>query len=339
MLQNNNFSDKELYELLTTNDKSMIENLHKKARDIAQKVYSNEVYIRGLIEISNFCRQGCFYCGINRANTRIKRYRLDKKEIIECAHRGYEFGFRTFVLQGGEDPIQDDDFFVEIIEEIKKLYPDTRITLSLGHRSKESYYRLKKAGADRYLLRHESANRSVFNKLHPADQSLDQRVDDLVYMKSLGFHIGTGFMVQAPFSSIESHIEDIKLIRKLKPQMIGIGPFISHKDTIFKDQNNGTSDLTTRLLSILRIENPYALIPSTTALNTIDENGRIKGILSGANVIMPNLSPSYAKENYTLYDKKKNKGLESAFGLKELDDLLRRYGYKIVVDKGDYKGE
>lgn len=339
MLQKNKFSDKELYELLTTDDREKIESLYKEARKTAQKVYSNEVYIRGLIEISNFCRQGCFYCGINRENTRIKRFRLDKKEIINQAHLGYKLGFRTFVLQGGEDLKQDDDFFVYIIKEIKRFYPDTRITLSLGHRSHESYYKLREAGADRYLLRHESANQEVFTKLHPNDQSLNERIEDLFYMKSLGYQIGTGFMVEAPFASIESHIEDIKLIRKIRPQMIGIGPFISHKDTKFKNYKNGTSDLTTRLISILRIENPHALIPSTTALNTIDENGRIKGILSGANVIMPNLSPKFAKENYTLYDKKKVLGLESAFGLNELDNLLRKHGYKIVIDKGDYKGE
>ncbi|MGO3018646.1 MAG: [FeFe] hydrogenase H-cluster radical SAM maturase HydE [Anaerococcus sp.] len=339
MLQKNEFSDKALFELLTTDDKEKIENLHKKARQVAHEVYANEVYIRGLIEISNFCRQGCFYCGINRDNPKINRFRLSKEEIIDRAHMGYKLGFRTFVLQGGEDPKQGDDFFVEIISTIKKFYPDTRITLSLGHRSHESYYRLKEAGADRYLLRHESANEEVFKKLHPNDQSLEQRIEDIVYMKSLGYQIGTGFLVGAPFSSIENHIEDIKLIRKIRPQMIGIGPFISQKDTKFRDYKNGTSDLTTRLLSIFRIENPHALIPSTTALNTVDENGRIKGILSGANVIMPNLSPSYAKENYTLYDKKIAKGLEGAFGLKELDDLLRRHGYKIVIDKGDYKGE
>lgn len=339
MPQRISFSDKELYELLTTDDREKIENLHKEARKVTQMFYANEVYIRGLIEISNFCRQGCFYCGINRENTGIKRFRLRSEEIINQAHLGYKMGFRTFVLQGGEDPLQDDEFFVGIIKEIKKFYPDTRITLSLGHRTKKSYYRLKEAGADRYLLRHESANSNVFDRLHPNDQSLDQRIEDLLYMKDLGYQIGTGFMVQAPFASIESHIEDVKLIRKIHPQMIGIGPFISHKDTRFSAYNNGTSDLTTRLISILRLENPHALIPSTTALNTIDENGRIKGILSGANVIMPNLSPEFAKANYTLYDKKKVRGLESAFGLKELDDLLKRYGYKIVIDKGDYKEE
>lgn len=339
MLPKNKFSDQELFDLLTTDDREKIENLQKMARQIAQEVYGNEVYIRGLIEISNFCRQGCFYCGINRENTKVRRFRLSKKEIINRAHLGYKLGFRTFVLQGGEDPNQDDDFFMEIIKEIKDAYPDSRITLSLGHRRHESYKKLKEIGADRYLLRHESADPEIFTKLHPSDQSLDQRIDDLFYMKSLGYQIGTGFMVGAPYTSIESHIKDIKLIRKLKPQMIGIGPFISQKDTKFRDFENGTSDLTTRLLSILRIENPHALIPSTTALNTIDENGRIKGILSGANVIMPNLSPDFAKKNYNLYDKKKVKGLESAFGLKELDKLLRDNGYKIVVASGDYKGE
>lgn len=339
MLQRNKFIDRDLEILLTTDDKKIVGDLHKKARKITQEVYANEVYIRGLIEISNFCRQGCFYCGINRENKKVQRFRLCKEDIIDRAHLGYKLGFRTFVLQGGEDPLQDDDFFIEVIESIKSFYPDTRITLSLGDRSHKSYYRLKKAGADRYLLRHESADEKVFSKLHPKDQSLSQRIDDLLYMKSIGYQIGTGFMVKAPFSSIESHIKDIKLIREIKPQMIGIGPFISQKDTRFKDFEDGTSDLTTRLLSILRIENPHALIPSTTALNTIDENGRIKGILSGANVIMPNLSPSFAKENYNLYDKKEVGGLESAFGLKELDDLLKTHGYKIVVDKGDYKGE
>lgn len=339
MHHKNKFSDNELLELLTTDNKKIINDLYKQARSITQAVYANEVYIRGLIEISNFCRQGCFYCGINRSNKNIKRFRLTKDDIINQAHIGYKIGFRTFVLQGGEDLELDDDFFVEIISTIKNYYPDVRITLSLGHRSHESFYRLKMAGADRYLLRHESANEDVFRKLHPNDQSLSERIDDIFYMKEIGYQVGTGFMVGAPFTSINTHIEDIKLIRKIRPHMIGIGPFISQKDTIFKNFKNGTSELTTKLIAILRIENPNALIPSTTALNSIDENGRIKGILSGANIIMPNLSPDFAKENYTLYDKKNIKGLESAFGLKELDNLLKNYGYKIVVDKGDYKKE
>lgn len=339
MIQNYKFSDSELLYLLTTNDKKEIDNLYKRARDITKKVYSNEIYIRGLIEISNYCKQGCFYCGINRENTSIKRFRLTKEQILKQADFGYSVGFRTIVLQGGEDPLLDDDFFVEIISKLKNKYNDMRITLSIGVREHESYDRLRKAGADRFLLRHESANEEVFNKIHPKDQSLSSRIDALKYMKSLGYQIGTGFMVEAPYTCIKTHIEDIKLIRDIRPQMIGIGPFISHKDTKFRNFKNGSSNLTTRLIAILRIENPNALIPSTTALNTIDENGRIKGILSGANVIMPNLSPSFAKENYTLYDNKKVTGLESAFGLKKLDDLLKEYGYKIAIDPGDYKGE
>ncbi|MDO4595221.1 MAG: [FeFe] hydrogenase H-cluster radical SAM maturase HydE [Tissierellia bacterium] len=336
-IKNNYFTDKQLIELLTTNDTSLLSKLHSHARFITKSIYSNDIYIRGLIEVSNYCKQGCYYCGINRSNN-IKRYRLKKKDIVDTAKIGYNLGFRTFVLQGGEDPLLNDDFYIDIIKAIKNAYKDIRITLSIGLRDFKSYEQLKKAGADRFLLRHESANEFVFKKLHPKDQSLKTRIDALINLKKLGFAIGTGFMVEAPFSSINTHIEDIKLIRKLKPQMIGIGPFISHKDTIFKENKSGSSDLTTRLISILRIENPTALIPSTTALNSIDEYGRIKGILSGANVIMPNLSPKLAKNNYNLYDNKKNTGLEGAEDVLKLDKYLNRYGYKISISPGDNKG-
>ncbi|MCI5839354.1 MAG: [FeFe] hydrogenase H-cluster radical SAM maturase HydE [Peptoniphilaceae bacterium] len=333
------FTDDQLRYILKTDDSIFIEDLKKKARDITKSVFSNKIYIRGLVEISNYCKQGCYYCGLNRENKNIKRYRLSKEDIIKSCDFGYSIGFRTFVFQGGEDPIQDDDFFTDLISEVKKRHSDCAITLSLGIRSKKSYQKLKNAGADRYLLRHESAQESVFNKLHPNDQSLKSRIESIKYLKEIGFQTGTGFMVQAPFSSIESHIKDIKLIRNLKPQMIGIGPFIPNKNTKFKNENHGESEITTRLLAILRIENPFSLIPSTTALNSIDDEGRIKGILSGANVVMPNLSPKMAKENYNLYDNKKSSGLESANALKELNDYFKKYGYEIEISRGDYLGE
>lgn len=330
-------TDKELLELLTTDDREIIDDLHNRARAITNKIYGNRIYIRGLIEYSNYCKQSCFYCGINAKNCDIERFRLTKEDILSACKKGYDNGFRTFVLQGGEDPYYDDELFQEIIRDIKSSYPDCAVTLSLGVRSKNSYKLLKEAGAERYLLRFESADEDVFSMLHPKNQSLSRRLEALEDLKECGYITGTGFLIGGPGSSVKSHIEDIKLIRKIQPDMIGVGPFIAHEKTIFKNEESGSVDLTLRILSILRLENPYALIPSTTALNTIDENGRILGILSGANVLMPNLSPDFAKDNYKLYDNKQRKGLESGDGLTDLKILLENYGYQIEIGRGDNK--
>lgn len=329
------FSDKELREILLSEDKDFLEELYKEARETANATFSNNIYIRALIEFSNYCKEGCYYCGINRNKSSVKRFRLSKDEIYSAAETAYEAGFRTFVLQGGEDTHFTDEDFAEIISHLKKNY-DAAITLSLGVRSYDAYKLFKDAGADRFLLRHETADVDIFQKLHPWDQSLERRLKAIYDLKELGYQVGTGFMVAAPFTNHESHIKDIKLIREIDPAMIGIGPFIPSKGTRFEAYPAGTVELTRKLLAILRIEHPKALIPSTTALNTISETGRIKGILSGANVIMPNVSPKFARDNYNLYDGKKASGLEAIEGVRELNEYLKEFGYEIEFTRGDY---
>ena len=329
------FSDKELREILLSEDQDFLEELYKEARETAKSTFSNKIYIRALIEFSNYCKEGCYYCGINRNKSSVHRFRLTKDEIYSAAETAYEAGFRTFVLQGGEDAHFTDEAFAEIISYLKKNY-DAAITLSLGVRSYEAYKLFKEAGADRFLLRHETADADVFRKLHPSDQSLERRLKAIYELKILGYQVGTGFMVAAPFTNHESHIKDIKLIREIDPAMIGIGPFIPSKGTRFEAYPAGTVELTRKLLAILRIEHPKALIPSTTALNTISETGRIKGILSGANVIMPNVSPKFARDNYNLYDGKKASGLEAIEGVRELNEYLKEFGYEIEFTRGDY---
>lgn len=329
------FSDKELREILLSEDQDFLEELYKEARETAKATFSNKIYIRALIEFSNYCKEGCYYCGINRNKSSVHRFRLTKDEIYSAAETAYEAGFRTFVLQGGEDTYFTDEAFAEIISYLKKNY-DAAITLSLGVRSYEAYKLFRDAGADRFLLRHETADVDIFQKLHPWDQSLERRLKAIYELKDLGYQVGTGFMVAAPFTNHESHIKDIKLIREIDPAMIGIGPFIPSKGTRFEAYPAGTVELTRKLLAILRIEHPKALIPSTTALNTISETGRIKGILSGANVIMPNVSPKFARDNYNLYDGKKASGLEAIEGVRELNEYLKEFGYEIEFTRGDY---
>ena len=329
------FSDKELREILLSEDQDFLEELYRNARETAKATFSNKIYIRALIEFSNYCKEGCYYCGINRNKSSVHRFRLTKDEIYSAAETAYEAGFRTFVLQGGEDTHFTDEAFAEIISYLKKNY-DAAITLSLGVRSYEAYKLFKDAGADRFLLRHETADVDIFQKLHPWDQSLERRLKAIYELKILGYQVGTGFMVAAPFTNHESHIKDIKLIREIDPAMIGIGPFIPSNGTRFEAYPAGTVELTRKLLAILRIEHPKALIPSTTALNTISETGRIKGILSGANVIMPNVSPKFARDNYNLYDGKKASGLEAIEGVRELNEYLKEFGYEIEFTRGDY---
>ncbi len=310
--------------------------LREKAVEARKKVYGNTVFIRGLIEISNICKNDCFYCGIRKSNKNCDRYRLTENDIFSCCEKGYSLGFRTFVLQGGEDGYYTDNFLVELINKIKLKYPECAVTLSLGERSKESYKALYNAGADRYLLRHEAKNEELYKRLHPENMSLENRFQCLANLKEIGYQVGCGFMVGAPYQTLEHIAEDLKFIEKFKPQMCGIGPFISHKDTVFKNYKNGSGDLTCNLLSIIRLINPKILLPATTALGTVLGDGREKGILSGANVIMPNLSPQSAKEKYDLYDNKLNTGLESGENLRELKAKIREIGYKIVTDRGDY---
>lgn len=309
----------------------------KKADAIRRKIYGTDVYLRGLIEISNICKNNCLYCGIRHDNKNCIRYRLSKKEILDCCKEGYELGFRTFVLQGGEDPYYTDTVLCELISEIKSLYPDCALTLSLGERSKESYSALYKAGADRYLLRHETADEDHYRKLHPCEMSFSNRMNCLKILRETGFQVGCGFMVGSPYQTAKSLAKDLKFIEEFKPDMCGIGPFITHKSTPFSDKRSGSLDMTLYLLSLLRLIKPNLLLPATTALGTINPKGRELGILAGANVVMPNLSPVSVRKKYELYDNKICTGEESAQCKQCLNGRIESIGYKTVTDRGDPK--
>lgn len=314
-----------------------IEYIKEKAQKITKSIYGNKIFIRGLIEISNICKNDCYYCGIRNSNKYCERYRLNKEEILSAAAEGYSLGFRTFVLQGGEDLYFSDDILTDIIKNIKALYPDVAVTLSLGERSFNSYKTLFDAGADRYLLRHETADEDHYKKLHPNSMSFDNRINCLKNLKEIGYQVGCGFMVGSPYQTSETLAKDLKFIEEFKPDMCGIGPFIPHKDTEFADKPAGDVDLTCYLLSIIRLIYPEVLLPATTALGTIDPNGREKGILSGANVVMPNLSPISVRGKYELYNNKAHSGAESAQNKKELEERLKNIGYEIEISRGDIK--
>lgn len=309
----------------------------EKAVEIRESIYGKKVFIRGLIEISNICKNDCFYCGIRKSNASCSRYRLSPDEIIECCKNGYSLGFRTFVLQGGEDGFFTDDILCGIVAKIKKLFPDCAVTLSLGERSFESYEKLKSAGADRYLLRHEAVNGKLYSELHPDNMSLENRLSCLDNLRKTGYQVGCGFMVGAPYQTNRHIAEDLKYIENFKPDMCGIGPFIPHKDTPFREYNGGSVELTCFLLSVIRLIHPPILLPSTTALGTISPDGREKGLLSGANVVMPNLSPQGAREKYELYNNKLNTGAENAYHLNELREKISSIGYETVTERGDIK--
>lgn len=309
--------------------------LQKKARRVTDKYYGKDIYIRGLIEFTNHCEENCYYCGIRKGNENIPRFRLSKKQILDSCKLGYNLGFRTFVLQGGEDSYYQEKILVDIIKDIKSNFPDCALTLSIGVRSFDSYKAFKNAGADRFLLRHETALESHFDFLHPKNQSLKKRQKALFDLKELGFTVGSGIMVGSPNQSNIVVAKDLEFLKKLEPEMIGIGPFIPHKDSPFKNYKAGNVLFTLALISILRLSFPNALIPATTALNTASPMGRILGFCFGANVVMPNLSPDIAKTNYNLYDNKKIDGLESAASMKKLKEILLNYGFKIKISRGD----
>ena len=304
-----------------------------------QAVYGRDVYIRGLIEISNYCKNDCLYCGIRRSNTNVCRYRLDLDEILQCCEKGYELGFRTFVLQGGEDAYFTDERLEQIVKAIRGRYPDCAITLSVGERSYESYKRLFDAGADRYLLRHETYNPEHYGQLHPAELSAKSRQQCLRNLKEIGYQVGCGFMAGSPYQTVEHLAEDMMFLAELKPHMVGIGPFISHKDTPFAKEPSGTLELTLYMLGLTRSLLPEVLLPATTALGTIASNGRELGIMAGANVVMPNLSPGAVRNKYSLYNEKAYTGLEAAESVRDLQDRMRVIGYEVVVSRGDWLGE
>ena len=299
--------------------------------------YGKKVYLRGLIEISNICKNNCYYCGIRRGNTNVERYRLDPETIVECAQEGYALGFRTIVLQGGEDPFYTDEVLGGIVRNIKAAHPDVAITLSMGERSYESYKALKEAGADRYLLRHETADKAHYELLHPAELSFDNRMRCLRDLRTLGYQVGIGCMVGSPFQTSAHLAKDLKFTEEFQPEMVGIGPFIPHHDTPFKDYPAGTLELTLYLLSIIRLICPAVLLPATTALGTIHPLGREMGLQAGANVIMPNLSPLEVRRQYMLYDNKICTGDESAQCRACMDNRVSAIGYEVVSDRGDAK--
>lgn len=335
LADNHKLEKNEYLQIINNYDKETASYLAKKATEAKFKYYENKVYIRGLIEISNICKNDCYYCGIRCSNSKCDRYRLSKSDILECCDEGYNLGFRTFVLQGGEDPFFTDDFLVDLITEIKAKYPDCAVTLSLGERPKESYKRLRDAGADRYLLRHETSNQDHYAMLHPPELTLKNRLECLYTLRELGFQVGCGFMVGSPFQTNEMLADELVFIEKFKPDMCGIGPFIPHSDTKFHDMPAGSVELTCVLLSCIRLIHPQVLLPSTTAMGTLEPNGREKGILAGANVVMPNLSPTDTRKKYMLYNNKVSDGAESAQSKNTLEKKIESIGHKVVTDRGD----
>lgn len=335
LCDNHSLSLEEYAELIDNRCPEVIDILTREAVRLRKELYGNKVFIRGLIEISNICKNDCYYCGIRKSNAHCSRYRLTKEEILSSCDNGYRLGFRTFVLQGGEDGYFTDDVLCDIVSSIKKKYSDCAITLSVGERSCDSYLKLFRAGADRYLLRHETADEEHYRKLHPDNLTLNNRLECLDNLKEIGFQVGCGFMVGSPFQTSMTIAKDLKFIETFKPDMCGIGPFIPHKDTPFKVYKPGTVELTCFLLSVIRIIHPNILLPSTTALGTIEDGGREKGVLSSANVVMPNLSPTNVRNKYELYNNKLNTGAESAEKLDKLKKLIADIGYEIVCDRGD----
>ncbi len=333
--QTHNLEKNELLYLINNILPEEKEYLFGKAAATAAKYYGKKVFTRGLIEFTNYCKNDCYYCGIRHSNKNIERYRLSKEEICNCCDMGYKLGYRTFVLQGGEDTYYDDDKIVEIVKSIKERYPDCAVTLSIGEKSYESYEKYFKARVDRYLLRHETADEEHYRKLHPASMSLANRKQCLFNLKQIGFQVGSGFMVGSPYQTNENIVDDLLFLKKLNPHMVGIGPFIPHKDTIFKDQKQGTTEKTVLMIAIIRLLLPKALIPATTALGTIDHFGREQGLKAGANVVMPNLSPINVRDKYTLYDNKICTGDEAAECRQCIEQRIRQAGFEIDTSRGD----
>ena len=321
--------------LLKSNNAELRENLSKKADQVRRLHFDNNVYIRGLIEFTNYCKNDCYYCGIRKSNKNASRYRLTKDDILECCQNGYKLGFRTFVLQGGEDPYYNDDMLEDIIFSIRNSYSDCAITLSIGERSFNSYKRLFDAGADRYLLREETADSSHYKILHPDEMSYDNRMECLNNLKSIGYQVGCGFMVGSPKQTAENIANDLMFIQEFRPHMVGIGPYITHVDTPFSTESNGTLEDTLLIISILRLIEPKLLLPATTSLGTIHPLGREMGIKAGANVIMPNLSPTNVRKKFMLYDNKICTGDESAECVRCVNTKMASIGYNVVTDRGD----
>ncbi|MDU1313831.1 MAG: [FeFe] hydrogenase H-cluster radical SAM maturase HydE [Clostridium septicum] len=331
--ENNATRDELLFLLNNLNDKDK-EYLIEKAHETRMRTYGDKVYMRGLIEFTNFCKKDCIYCGIRRSNKKADRYRLTYEDIMECADIGDKLGYKTYVLQGGEDAYFTDEKMIEIIKGIKEKYPNNAITLSLGERSYESYKKMFEAGADRYLLRHETATKELYESLHPG-ASFENRRKCLKDLKKIGYQIGAGFMVEIPNQTNEDLVNDLIFVKELEPHMCGIGPFIPHKDTPLKNEVAGTVEKTTTMLALIRLLLPNVLLPSTTALGSIDPNGREKGIKAGGNVVMPNLSPTRVREKYSLYDGKICTGDEAAECRMCIEGRIKKAGFRVEVTRGD----
>ena len=329
--------DEELKQWIDTPGQEITEALAAAADQVRREHYGDEVYVRGLIEFTNYCKNNCYYCGIRRDNSNADRYRLTKEEILSCCEEGYRLGFRTFVLQGGEDPYFTDDRVCDIVSEIHRRFADCAITLSIGEKTRESYQAYYDAGAERYLLRHETATEVHYGKLHPAEMSLANRKKCLFDLKEIGYQVGAGFMVDSPFQTTENLVADLRFLQELQPDMIGIGPYITHGETPFAKYPSGSLEKTLRMVSILRLLFPYALIPSTTALGTIHPEGRELGLKAGGNVVMPNLSPVSVRKKYDLYENKICTGEEAAQCRGCLEQRVARAGYRIVTDRGDVR--
>lgn len=338
LYEGQHLDDAALLQLITMPDNSEDEQyLFSKADSRKREIYQDKIFIRGLIELSNYCKNNCLYCGIRAANKNISRYRLTKEQVLGCAVNGYELGFRTFVLQGGEDTAYSDKDICDMVRSIKELFPDCAVTLSIGEKSYESYKAYREAGADRYLLRHETATKEHYKQLHPEAMSFENRLRCLQDLKALGYQVGSGFMVGSPYQTPQDLITDLRFLQEIQPDMIGIGPFIPHHQTPFANKKQGELHLTLRMLSILRLMFPKALLPSTTALGSIDPDGRIMGLQCGANVVMPNLSPLDVRELYKIYDNKAYINAEAAEGLSLLKAQASSIGCQIVIDRGDAK--
>ena len=332
----NSINIKNLNDEEENNIKDLKEYLRLRAREKADKVFGKYVFMRGLIEFTNYCKNDCIYCGIRKSNKNAEHYRLSKEDILSCCELGYNIGFRTFVLQGGEDPYYDLETMSDIVDAIKNHFPDCALTLSIGEK-KEYYYRvLKEKGADRFLLRHETADNIHYSKLHPNNMILENRKECLRTLKKLGYQTGTGIMVGSPYQTLENIADDFIFMQEINPEMIGIGPFLPHKDTPFANEKKGELELTLILISIFRLIFPLALIPATTALGTIKEGGREMGILYGANVVMPNLSPMDVRKKYLLYNDKIATGTESAEGVESLKKNMQDIGYILTGTRGDF---
>ena len=331
-----NLSSSEIRRLLTTSDPTVMEQLGAEASRLRDEVYGHRVFMRGLVEISNHCRNNCLYCGIRR-EAQCRRYRLTPGQIMDCCRTGHDLGFRTFVLQGGEDAWFTDEVVCGVVADIKREFPDCAVTLSLGERGRESFARLREAGADRYLLRHETADAAHYARLHPAEMSFDHRMQCLHDLRDLGFQVGAGFMVGSPFQTVDTLLKDLEFIDDFRPEMVGIGPFIPAEGTPFADRPAGSVELTLRLLAIIRILHPSVLLPATTALGTLASGGRERAIEAGANVVMPNLSPRETRVLYSIYNNKLSTGSEAAESVSDIRLRLEALGYELAVDRGDFR--